>query len=169
MSEPPKGARRAKLLATMRLMLKHMDPTLDKLYKAAKIAEGFPDQTERLKGDLETLQKFDADLRKMNDRLEATVELLIEYKILPKDYTYTRADYREGVGINVAKVAENLAALRDSFGACKYLNADLERLEKGMRDFMEVANTTRNEIGGIRRQLMELAEALGIEEEVKNG
>jgi len=169
MSEPPKGARRAKLLATMRLMLKYMDPTLDKLYKAAKIAEGFPDQIERLKGDLETLQKLDADLRKTNDRLEATVELLIEYKILPKDYTYTRQDYREGVGLNIAKVAENLAALKDGFNACKYLNTHLEGLEKGMRNFVEVANTTRNEIVGIRRQLMELAEALGIEEEVKNG
>jgi DNA repair exonuclease SbcCD ATPase subunit len=145
---------RIELASALRSMLRRIDDQLVSISDAALKMRGLLDRTEALEDVLKKLQEISRSLKGVNDRLDAIVDLATECR---------DADAVAREVASFRKYLEN--TLRsDQFNEMmrSYERARPERIDMIVRYFVEAARGAVEALEENRRQLVALAESLGM-------
>jgi len=168
MSGPSEDVGRIKLVSTLRALMRQLDQQLADLRDAVERVKSISKDIDDLQSDLRSnasgLRAVDAELKEINDRLNAVVDLAAECSD-GSEVAKEVEELREYLNKEGKPHRIDLDDIRDDvLGGCEYV---CKRILMIMQYFVEAANEAMKALEENRRQVVALAESLGMGDAVK--
>jgi DNA repair ATPase RecN len=157
--------RRIKLASMLRLVVRDDYKVMHNVVHLESWTTSLDNHIIYLSQYAETLSRMDRDLKDVQTRLSALIDMLTEFKVLKSEPLLN--DEKE-IAKSLAKIADSMVSIQENLRALRReASMEVRGLRRDRHRLVELARNISENYSTVVRRMNRIMEALGIEEEVK--